>query len=141
MTLLSKCAEFTSKFEGCRLEAYRDTVNVLTVGFGHTGSDVIPGMVITQEEALNLLAQDLGAAYNGVKRLIKANLSDDQYMALIDFTFNLGSGTLQRSTLRQRLNRGDIDCANEFLKYNKAGGKPLRGLTIRRQAEAGLWTS
>jgi lysozyme len=138
MTLLSKCAEFTSKFEGCRLEAYQDSVGVWTIGFGST-HEVVPHMQITQSQALEWLERDLNASYNAVQRLIKTNLSDDQYIALIDFVYNLGAGTLQRSTLRARLNRGDMDCQNEFLKYNKAGGRPLRGLTIRRQAEVKLW--
>lgn len=138
MNLLSKCAKFTAAFEGCHLTAYRCPAGVLTIGFGTT-SGVKEGMKISQSQAIEWLERDLQVSYNAVQRLIKYPLSDNQLIALIDFTFNLGSGALQRSTLRSRLNRGDLHIENEFLKWNKVAGKVLRGLTIRRQAEANLW--
>lgn len=127
-------------FEGCRLEAYRDIVGVWTIGYGHTGADVVPNMQITQDVAEELLFRDLGKFANAVLKLTKVRLTDNQFSALLSFTFNLGAGAYQRSTLRQCINRGDYgDVFAQFQRWNKAGGMVSRGLTRRRIAEAKLF--
>lgn len=129
-------------FEGCRLNAYRDVAGILTIGYGHTGKDVVEGMQIAQETADMLLASDLAKFANAVVKLTKVRLTDNQFSALLSFTFNVGAGAYQRSTLRQYINRGDSsdgDIYVQFKRWNRAAGKVNRGLTNRRIAEARLF--
>lgn len=96
--------------------------------------------VFTLEECYELLYKDLTKFERGVDRYVTVQLTQNQFDALVSFAYNLGLGTFQRSTLRKKLNRGDYEgAANELLKYNKAAGKVLRGLTRRRQAERALF--
>ena len=126
--------------EGCRLTAYRDSVGVLTIGYGHTGRDVYEGQTITQDEAEQLLLRDVRIAELDVKAVVKVPISQRQYDALVDFAFNLGGPALQGSTLLRLLNVGDYAGADaEFKKWDHAGGKVLPGLTKRRAAEAALF--
>jgi len=126
--------------EGCRLTAYRDSVGVLTIGYGHTGRDVYEGQTITQEEAVSLLMRDVRIAELDVKAAVKVPISQHQYDALVDFAFNLGGPALHGSTLLRLLNSGDYEGASaEFKKWDHAGGKVLPGLTKRRAAEAALF--
>jgi lysozyme len=94
---------------------------------------------LTQSQAIELLYLDLGRFERGVSSLIVALLTDNQFAALVSFVYNLGLGTLQRSTLRMRLNRRDYKIGNEFLKYCMAGGKKIPGLLRRRGEEAQLF--
>ncbi|OQS41126.1 lysozyme [Chromobacterium haemolyticum] len=127
-------------FEGLRLKAYQDSVGVWTIGYGHTGPDVTPGQVITQAQADALLARDLERFEAGVARLVKVPLNQNQFDALVCFSFNLGLGALQGSTLLRLLNAGDYaGAAVQFPRWNKAGGKELPGLTRRRAAEQSLF--
>lgn len=127
-------------FEGCKLTAYRDSVNVLTIGYGHTGSDVTDGLTITQEQAEALLRQDLDRFESGVSDLVTVAVSDNAFAALVSFSYNLGLGNLKASTLLKKLNAGDTaGAADEFPRWNKAGGKVLAGLTRRREAERTLF--
>lgn len=122
-------------------------MGLLTIGYGHligNGTDLKHELnrTITIEEAVDLLKVDLRKFERGVSRYINVPISQNQVDALVSFAYNLGNGTLQRSTLRQKLNRGEMDsAAQEILKYNKAGGQVLKGLTRRRQAEYKLFTS
>ncbi|MBM2884118.1 lysozyme [Chromobacterium phragmitis] len=128
------------KFEGLRLTAYRDIVGVLTIGYGHTGPDVTPGLTITQPRAVALLQQDLAKFEAGVSRLVKAPLSQNQFDALVSFSYNLGLGSLQNSTLLRLLNAGDyVGAAGQFILWDKAGGKAVPGLLARRSAEQALF--
>lgn len=137
--IIEKSASFIGKFEGLRLTAYQDVVGVWTIGYGTT-KNVTQGMTITYNQAFDLLCEDTEIFYKAVKRLIKPTLQENQYIALTSFTYNLGSGALQRSTLRAKVNRLEItDAAQEFLKWNKAGGKIYKGLTKRRLAESTLF--
>jgi lysozyme len=127
-----------------RWEAFFDHVYICpagykTIGWGHLVKEGEIFGVITQDEGEVLLRKDLGVAIQGILRYISVPLTDNQFGALVSFCFNLGNGCIQRSTLRQRLNRQDYDVTNEFLKYNKAGGRVLKGLTRRRIAEASLF--
>jgi len=120
--------------------AYLDPVKVLTIGYGHTGPDVRVGQVITFAEAENLLRQDLTGAEADVLRLVKVPLTSNQFSALVSFTFNLGAGSLKMSTLLRLLNAGDFKgAANQFPRWNRAGGRILNGLVRRRKAEQALF--
>jgi lysozyme len=131
----------TKEFEGLRLTPYQDSGGVWTVvGYGHTGPNVHPGMVITQAEADALLVKDVQVAVDAVNRLVTASLNQNQADALIDFTFNLGEGVLARSTLLRLLNAGKYDyAADQFLAWDHAGGVVVPGLLRRRLAEMELF--
>jgi lysozyme len=132
----------TEQFEGLRLTAYQDSVGVWTIGYGHTGSDVRPGLTITQEQASALLQQDVAGAVAAVNRLVTVTLTQNQFDALVDFTFNEGQGNLASSTLLRELNAGNTaGAAAQFLVWVYAGGVQLPGLVKRRQAEAALFQS
>jgi lysozyme len=132
----------TEQFEGLQLTAYQDPVGVWTIGYGHTGSDVQPGLTITQEQASDLLLQDVAGAVAAVNRLVTVPLTQNQFDALVDFTFNVGQGNLASSTLLRELNAGNTEgAAAQFLVWVYAKGVELPGLVTRRQAEAALFQS
>ena len=127
--------------ENCVLKAYPDAVGVMTIGYGHKLKN--ENMTeITPSQAEDLLHKDLQVAATGVLRLTRAPLNDNQFAALIDFVFNLGSGAYQASTLRQVINRGDYrDAPTQFMRWTWAGGRKLPGLVLRRSKEANLFMS
>ena len=133
--------------EGVRLTPYRDCVGLWTVGVGHLIGDgkTLPSSwdrTLTDEEIDGLLRADLVRFERGVTRLCPVALTTGQFDALVSFSFNVGLGALQSSSLRRKLNRGDAEgAADEFLKWNKAGGKVWTGLTRRRQDERMLFCS
>ncbi|WP_137984532.1 lysozyme [Enterobacter kobei] len=134
------------EFEGCKLTAYQDSVGVWTIGFGWTqpvdGKPIRAGMTIKQETAERLLKTGLVSYESDVSRLVKAGLTQGQFDALVSFTYNLGARSLSTSTLLRKLNSGDYaGAADEFPRWNKAGGKVLNGLTRRREAERALFLS
>jgi len=130
----------TKQFEGCKLTAYQDSVGVWTIGYGHTGTFAVQGKTITQAFADQLLLADIAKFEAGVLKLVRAVINQNQFDALVDFSFNLGLGNLGSSTLLKKLNAGDIKgAAEEFLRWDKAGGKVLAGLTRRRKAERDLF--
>lgn len=138
--LLARCAQFTAQWEGFRDNIYADATGIPTFGFGSLHSHY-PDMSfpISRETALECLRSDLKGAYRSVARMIKVPLSDNAVLALVDFVYNLGAGALQASTLRKRINRGESDLTAEWLKWSFAGGRQLKGLKLRRQAEATLY--
>lgn len=130
------------QWEGLNLRAYRDTGGKLTIGYGHTGTDVQAGSLIDEQHAENLLLSDLARFENRVEKLVKVPLTDSQFAALVSFDFN--TGALDKSTLLKELNKGNYDCVPfELAKWNKAtvGGKKVvvKGLANRRAVEAALW--
>lgn len=126
-------------FEGLRLQAYQDSVGVWTIGYGATRG-VKSGMSISKEQAERMLLNDVQRFEAEVQRLITAPLNQNQWDALMSFTYNLGAGNLESSTLRRLLNCGDYSgAAEQFPRWNKAGGKVLAGLTRRREAERALF--
>lgn len=134
------------QFEGCKLTAYQDSVGVWTIGYGWThpvdGKPIRAGMTIKQETAERLLKSGLVSYESDVSRLVKVGLSQGQFDALVSFTYNLGARSLSTSTLLRKLNAGDYaGAADEFPRWNKAGGKVLNGLTRRREAERALFLS
>ena len=132
-------------FEGLALKPYLCPANVWTVGYGatrsSTGGPIDPDMEpISETEAEALLVRDLESSEGWVSRLIKTALTENQYSALTSFTFNVGGGALQRSTIRMKLNRGEYQgAADEFPKWRMAGGRILAGLVRRRAAEKALF--
>ena len=124
-------------FEGLRLEAYRDAAGVLTIGYGHTGSDISEGDRISEYWAQELLRNDLGATEAAVRRLHVAR-TQGQFDALVSFVFNLGIARLQRSTLLKVIREGGShhQIRQEFKRWVYAGGKKLRGLERRREWES-----
>lgn len=129
-------------FEGCELTAYDDGGGVLTIGYGHTGDDVFPGMTISQTQAEELLRQDLEKFESYVEDAVEVQLKDNQFSALVCFCFNVGPGTdgFGGSTLLKLLNNGDYQgAANQFPVWNKVNGEPWLGLTRRRLAERSLF--
>lgn len=131
--------ELIKKYEGCRLTAYKCPANVWTIGYGHT-KNVKKGMKITKAEAESYLKDDLNTYENAVNKYVKVPLNQNQFDALVSFSFNCGTGALKTSTLLKKLNKKDYKgAANEFLRWNKANGKVLNGLTKRRKEERGLF--
>ena len=127
------------EFEGCKLKAYLCPAGVWTIGYGHTDG-VKEGDEITQQEADRLLADDVHSFTAGVQRLVTSDINRNQLGALVSFSFNLGLGNLRHSTLLKLVNAGDfVGAANQFPRWNKAGGKVLAGLTRRREAERKLF--
>ena len=96
-------AEFVAQFEGLSLKAYRCPAGVLTIGYGHTGSDVFEGQEITKDEALDLLAEDLRKHFAAIKRMITVEVTENQCVALLSFAFNVGATNFQRSSVRKNL--------------------------------------
>ncbi|MEN6082592.1 lysozyme [Chromobacterium piscinae] len=128
------------QFEGVRLQAYQDAVGVWTIGYGHTGPEVKAGIRISQQQAEQLLATDLEKFETGVGKVVTVPLNANQFSALVSFSYNLGLGNLQSSTLLRLLNKGDYTgAAGQFPLWNKAGGNVLPGLSRRRLAEQTLF--
>jgi|TARA_R100001530_G_scaffold135899_1_gene114432 lysozyme len=127
------------KFEGCRLEPYFCSANVLTVGYGHT-KDVVEDMHITEETAETLLQEDLKEFEEHVSSSVDVELTQNQFDALVAWTFNLGAGNLKSSTMLKVLNEGKYaEVPEQMRRWNKAAGKVLHGLVRRRTAESLLF--
>ena len=130
-------------FEGCRLNAYPDPATggaPWTIGYGHTGAEVKPGLVWSQAQADNALVLDLAKFEKGVSAVVNVQLTQGQFDALVSFSYNLGLGNLQSSTLLAMVNARDFQGASmQFIRWNKAAGKVMRGLTKRRAAESAIF--
>ena len=127
------------KFEGCELEAYQDSVGVWTIGYGHI-KDVKQGDKINQDEAENLLEEEMPEYEGYINDMVEVSLEQCQFDALVSWVYNLGPTNLSSSTLLKVLNEGDYDeVPFQIKRWNKAGGKVLEGLTRRREAEALLF--
>ena len=127
--------ELLKSFEGLQLTAYLDPVGVWTIGYGTT-SGVYQGMRITTAQAEELLQVDLHRFETAVTDAVTRPITDNQFSALVSFTYNVGSGAFASSTLLRLLNQGDIQgAANQFLVWVYAGGMVLPGLARRRRAE------
>ena len=133
--------ELIKSFEGLRLNAYLDAVGVWTIGYGHTRT-AGPGQSVSFAGATALLREDVATFEKAVTQAVRVPITANQYAALVSFAYNVGSGALNSSTLLRRLNAGDTyGAANEFLRWNRAGGRALAGLTRRREAERVLFLS
>lgn len=135
--------ELIKRFEGFEPEVYLDAAGYPTIGYGHLIRKHEHDMFkngISEPAAEALLAKDVVVAEKAVLRLIRVPLTDGQFDALVSFTFNLGSGALQRSTLRRKVNRDEHnEVPREFMRWVWAGGRKLKGLIRRRAAEAELY--
>ncbi len=138
--------QLIKRFEGCKLKPYLCPAKFWTVGYGHVlgnGATLAEAdnRTFTKEEVDVLLRTDLARFERGVLRYCTVHLTQSQFDALVSWAYNLGLGTLQRSTMRQKILRQDGEAASkELLKYDKVGGKAIKGLTRRRQAEYRLFT-
>ena len=137
MQISNKGIDLIKEFEGLRLTAYKCSAGIWTIGYGHT-KNVREGMQITSEFATLLLVDDLQTFEVGVSQVVKVFLHQHQFDALVSFAFNVGLTAFRQSTLLRRLNGGEPAerVAAEFLRWNKAGGKVIEGLTRRRKKES-----
>jgi GH24 family phage-related lysozyme (muramidase) len=135
--------ELLKKSEGFRGRVYRDAAGFPTIGYGHRllrGELFLNG--IDEPRATELLAGDVRQAEQAVERLAKVELTQGQFDALVDFCYNLGAGRLAASTLLADLNAGHYgEAAEQFLRWDHAGGQEDTALKTRRAAEAQLWRS
>jgi len=150
LTISAAGLSLIQSFEGCekktgrgRFKAYMDPVGILTIGWGHTnatGRQFTADAVWTRAECDAALREDLAQFEAGVRAVVKVDLAQCQFDALVSFAYNCGLGNLKSSTLRRKLNRRDFaGAAREFARWNRAGGRVLAGLTRRRAAEATLF--
>ena len=146
LTISENGLSMIASFESFEPKAYYCPAGVLTIGYGHTGTnakgeDLQEGDTVTPAQAMRLLYEDVIWAEETVS-MQQLNLSQNQFDALVSFVFNVGATAFTHSTLLKKLKSGDFDgAADEFLRWNKAGGKVLRGLTARREAERDLFLS
>lgn len=139
MRTSQKGVSLIKSFEGLRLKSYQDSVGVWTIGYGTTRG-ITAGMAITNEQAERMLMNDIGRFEPEIERLVKAPMNQAQWDALMSFTYNLGAANLGSSTLLKLLNAGDyVGAAEQFPRWNKAGGQVLAGLTKRRLAERAMF--
>ena len=139
MTISQKGIDLIKTFEGCKLFAYRDSVGIPTIGYGHT-KDVKMGMSITQKQAEEFLKGDI----KPVERLLNGmgiNYAQNQFNALTSWIFNLGEGNFKKSTMYKNIVAGksDVEITDQMVKWVNAGGRPLLGLKKRRVAEANMF--
>lgn len=136
LALLKSC-------EGCKLKAYPDPASggaPWTVGYGHTGDDVYEGLEITQERADELLKEDIEKLESELLDCIATPVSSNQFSALVVFTYNVGIGNFENSSLLKNLNSGDIQgAADQFPRWNRAGGEIRQYLVERREKERALF--
>ena len=133
--------QLTESFEDCKLQAYWDaTGKVWTIGWGHTGPEVVEGLVWTQAQCDAQLLVDRRAAVACVNRNVNVPLTKNEFRALVDWVFNAGCGHFVGSTMLRLLNAGDYHgAAAEIDKWIFSGGVKLAGLLRRRRAETALF--
>lgn len=128
--------DLAREFEGCYLSAYRDPVGIWTIGWGHTGPEVVAGLVWTQAQADEHLRADFASFEAGVERLLQHPATQGQFDAMVDLAYNIGLGAFGNSTVLKCFNSGDLlGSARAFCLWSKAGGQYLEGLIQRRAAE------
>lgn len=149
MKTSQKGIDLIKSFEGWYAAPYKDPIGIATIGYGFT---YYPGTrrkvtmqdpALTKQQGEDMLREVLVTYENDVLRLVKAPLNQNQFDALVSFTFNLGGGSLAKSTLLNKINKNPCDPSirAEFAKWRLAGGKVLAGLVRRRKAEADLYFS
>lgn len=143
---LAPARQIIAQFEGLRLKAYKDPVGIPTIGFGTTrypdGKKVQLGDVCSEKQANDWLDDYIvKKIFPVIMPALKADVSNNQFCAMISLAYNIGPSGLKRSPLFKRLNEGapKLEVADLFLRHNKAGGKVLAGLTRRRKAERELF--
>lgn len=148
MTISENGLNLIKKYEGLSLEPYLCPAGIPTIGYGSTyyedGTRVsMSDSKITEEFAEELLKYNINKVYsNAVNRYVAVEINQNQFDALVSFAYNLGTGNLRNSTLLKKINAKDFDGASmEFFRWNKSGGKVLKGLTKRREEESKLFSS
>lgn len=136
--------DLIKKWEGLRLDAYKCSAGVLTIGYGHTSAagapKVVAGMIITKQEAEDILKRDLELYEDAVRLAITKPMNENQFSACVSLCYNIGPGNFKTSSVVKRFNNGDVAGAAEaILMWNKAGGKVLQGLVNRRADEKKLF--
>ena len=136
--------DLIKSFEGLKLETYKCSAGVNTIGYGTTlinGKMVQNGLKISLEDAERFLIEDIKKFESGVSKVVYVSLNDNQFSSLVSFSYNVGLGALRGSTLLKMVNRNPNDplIRNEFLKWNKINKVESRGLTRRRKAESDLY--
>ena len=135
MTYSKNGLDLTEQFESCRLMPYQDSAGVWTDGYGNT-HNVVPGFAITQAKADADLLANVQDAVDCVNDSVRVLLTQEEFDALVDFTFNVGCSAFRNSTLLRLLNAGDFKAAaSQLVLWDHAGGKVLAGLLRRREAE------
>lgn len=129
--------DLLKSFEGCKLNAYLDVGGIPTIGWGHTGPEVVIGMTMTQLQADGTLEKDLEKFYV-LDHYLEEEVNENQYSALVCLAYNIGLRAVRTSTLLKKINNGD-DPSKEWLRWNKVNGKEIAGLTRRRKAELDLY--
>jgi lysozyme len=145
MKLNEKGTVLLHHFEGLKLKAYKCPADVWTIGFGNTfyedGSKVKQGDAVTKERASELFDSVAFSFANQITGSIKAKLNENQFSSLVSFAYNVGVTNFKKSTLLKKINidKNDPTIFAEFLRWDKAAGKVLAGLKLRREAEAKLY--
>ena len=140
MKINQKGIKLIKSHEGCRLRPYKDVAGKWTIGYGHLIKRGERFGTITRKEATQLLKLDVVFAERAVSKYVKVRLKQNQFNALVSWTFNLGSGSLRASTMLKRLNeRAYVKVPGEMLRWVLAGNKPYAGLIRRRAEEAMLF--
>ena len=139
MKVSQDCIDLVKFFEGFEAKAYLCPASVWTIGYGRT-KNIKEGDELTELQAERDLLEELDEFAEQVLNTVKISLDQNELDALTSWTYNLGVGNLQSSTLLKKLNSGDKNSVpSEMVRWNKAAGKVLAGLTRRREAEAKLW--
>ena len=148
MKLDNKGYLLITKFEGLSLKPYLDSIKVPTIGYGNTyytdGKRVtLLDKEITKEVAFDMFKEVANRFGKRVDELVTSNINQNQYNALVSFAYNVGTGNFASSTLLKKVNKNpnDLTIKDEFLRWNKAGGKVINGLTNRRNEEANIYFS
>ena len=134
--------ELIKSYEGLRLKAYQDSGGIWTTGYGHTGADVHPGMVISKERAEELFDKDIEKFQLGILHLLtdKENTNPNQFSAMVSLAYNIGLGAFGKSSVLRFHNQGQFQKASSaFGLWNKVNGEILQGLAKRRTAESSLY--
>ena len=145
MNISKKGIEFIKSFEGFKSYPYHDIGGIPTIGYGTTRMGALPVSMhqhpIDEAEATKILRQDIDATYGAVvDRYVKVDLTQNQFDALVSFTYNLGAHAFFESTLLREINKGNFKIASfEFVKWNHVHGKEVAGLTRRRKAERDMF--
>ena len=141
MKTSQKGIDLIKSFEGCKLQSYKCPAGIWTIGYGTT-LGIRPAMRITLQEAENYLKRDLKQFEDCVNMLVKVVLTQNEFDSLVSWTYNLGCGSLRKSTMLKYLNEGKKQfVTSEMVKWNKANNKVLKGLILRREAEAKLFAT
>jgi lysozyme len=145
MRLNQKGIDLMHQFEGLRLNAYLCPANIPTIGWGNTfyesGRKVQMGETITKERADALFLWVANSFATQVRSMLRVQLNENQFSALVSFAYNVGNANLRTSTLLRLVNANpnDPNIRAQFLRWNKAGGREMAGLTRRRQSESNLY--